>query len=301
MGAVVSVFVLAGLAAASIILWIIFAMRRRRRTQRLEHNTAVSASLAAAGLYRAPLDDDDDDDNHTATGLHHSGYGSTEDPFQIRSMSSLPSDCRVSAVHHDDRSLVGVIGEFALNPFENVDYIVPSGTREGYVSRSGLALAETGSSSHSQDHSVKGNLEPLLASYHRTSLLNPASRNIPLISTDLGLIDSGDISQLPNSSLNPIRYSSAYSSSHGHGPPQSSNYNDISGEPLIERRAASDASVYSNDSTSLDDRLDPGLRQRLQHTTSSKSDLRDDEDYSRPIFGVSDNSLILSNFLEFYF
>lgn len=55
------VFVLVGLAAASILLWIFFAVRRRRRTQRLEHDTAVTATLAAAGFHRAPLDDDDDD------------------------------------------------------------------------------------------------------------------------------------------------------------------------------------------------------------------------------------------------
>lgn len=272
-------------------------MRRRRRTRRLEHDTAVSASLAAAGLYRTPLDDDDDEHgNNTAGGLYHSGYGSAENPFQVRSMSSLPSDHRASAGYHNNRSLIGETGEFALNPFEEVDYIVPAETREGYVSGSGLALAGTDASIHSQENNAHGNVEPLLASYRRTSLLNPASPNVPLVSTGSGLIGD-DLSLSPSSSMNPIRYSSVYSSSHGHGPIYRNNNHDVSGEPLIELSPPSDSSVYSNDSASLDDRLDPGLRQRLQHTTSSKSDLRDEEDYSRPIFGVSDNSSTHSDFL----
>lgn len=75
-GAVAGVFVLVGLAAASILLFIFFAVRRRRRTRRLEHDTAVSATLAAAGFNRAPLDDDDDDVDPRASGSNVHGYNS---------------------------------------------------------------------------------------------------------------------------------------------------------------------------------------------------------------------------------
>jgi hypothetical protein len=43
--------------------------------------------------------------------------------------------------------------------------------------------------------------------------------------------------------------------------------------------------MYSSDNTQ-DDRLDPGLRQRLQDDGHSAMDLRDEEDYSRPVLGV---------------
>ena len=43
--------------------------------------------------------------------------------------------------------------------------------------------------------------------------------------------------------------------------------------------------MYSSDNTQ-DDRLDPGLRQRQQDDGHSTMDLRDEEDYSRPVLGV---------------
>jgi hypothetical protein len=54
------VFLIVGLAAATICLWIFFFIRRRRRRRRIEHASAVSASLAEAGYNRAPIDDDFD-------------------------------------------------------------------------------------------------------------------------------------------------------------------------------------------------------------------------------------------------
>src|SRR5258708_12719403 len=58
-GAVAGVFLIVGLAAATICLWIFFFIRRRRRRRRIEHQSEVSASLAAAGYNRAPIDDED--------------------------------------------------------------------------------------------------------------------------------------------------------------------------------------------------------------------------------------------------
>ncbi|KAH9486960.1 hypothetical protein JR316_0001026 [Psilocybe cubensis] len=283
-GAVASVFILAGLVATSIVLWIIFAMRRRRRTRRLEHDTAVSASLAAAGLYRTPLDEDDDErGNDTAVGLYNSGHGLTENPLHVGSISSLPSVPRTSTIHHDTTS--GETDEFALNPFEEIDFIVPSRARDGYVTGNGLEFAGTEANMHSQESNITSNTEPLLTAYRRTSLLNPAPPNIPLVSTDSGIVGD-DFSLSPSSSINPIRYPSLCSSSQGHGSTHRNKSHDISDERLIELNTPSDTSVYSNNGSLLDDRLDPGLRQRLQRTTSDKSELRDEEDYSRPIFGV---------------
>lgn len=60
-GAVAGVFLIVGLAAASIVLFLFFFIKRRRRTRRLEYDTAVASTLAAAGYNRTPLDGDDDD------------------------------------------------------------------------------------------------------------------------------------------------------------------------------------------------------------------------------------------------
>ena len=58
-GAVAGVFLIVGLAAATICLWIFFFIRRRRRRRRIEHESEVSATLTAAGYNRAPIDDED--------------------------------------------------------------------------------------------------------------------------------------------------------------------------------------------------------------------------------------------------
>jgi LPXTG-motif cell wall-anchored protein len=58
-GAVTGVFLIVGLAAATICLWIFFFIRRRRRRRRIDHESEVSAELAAAGYNRAPIDDED--------------------------------------------------------------------------------------------------------------------------------------------------------------------------------------------------------------------------------------------------
>ena len=58
-GAVTGVFLIIGLAAATICLWIFFFCRKRRGRRQIEHDIAISQSLAAAGYNRAPIDDED--------------------------------------------------------------------------------------------------------------------------------------------------------------------------------------------------------------------------------------------------
>ena len=50
-----------GLAATAIVFFILFWFRRRRKTRRLDHDTAVAATLAAHGFGRQNLIDADDD------------------------------------------------------------------------------------------------------------------------------------------------------------------------------------------------------------------------------------------------
>ena len=230
------VFILVGLAAFSIILWVFLAIRSRRRTQRLDHDAAIAATLAAAGFHRTPLDDDDD----PAENSSRSRYGSPDAFLRPRrsssglAMSSIPSAGRTSlALFHDDND---------IRP--SSDYIVPAGSRDGYISsppfiyrtRSSNAMRQN-FTGHTPQHSG-GSHEPLLSSYNN------------------------------------------------HSPPQgpSDAPKALSDKPP-QLEAIETPSVYTLESIA-DHRLDPKLRQRLQDDADSFRDLRDEEDYSRPVLGV---------------
>ena len=229
------------------------AIRSRRRTQRLEHDAAVAATLAAAGFNRAPLDDDDD----PAQESEHSRYGSS-DPFlrQRRSssglaMSSLPSAGRTSAAFPDIDN-----DPHIFHPYS--DYVPPVASTPPFITRP----YRTRSSSNTMGENITGHTpqnsggshEPLLASYNRASPPpSPTGVTLPL-------------QQLSDAPKNPPALSDK---------PQQLN-------TALEGPASS---AYPSEGTG-DHRLDPNLRQRFQDGADSFRDLRDEEDYSRPVLGV---------------
>ncbi|KAF8898774.1 hypothetical protein BD779DRAFT_35731 [Infundibulicybe gibba] len=260
-GAVAGVFVLVGLAAASILLWIFFAVRRRRRTQRLEHDSAVSASLAAAGFRRHALDDDDDHPpgSPDVEMTHRSSSG-----FLAGSSSLSPSAGARTSAYLDSAD---PDHQEVFNPY--TDYVVPPGsTRDAYVGartstpapyreRSGSSAGDHGIS-HSASHSV-GSYEPLLASYYRQTTGSPNAEVPPPPSPPAAV---------------PILI-------------QGLEPEPTKGKDGGVKRLSMGSSTYSSDSTG-DDRLDPALRRRKHEEDegASVNDLRDDEDYSRPVLGV---------------
>jgi hypothetical protein len=186
-GAVAGVFAVVGLGAAAIVLWLIFFIRRRRRTRRLEHDTAVSATLAAAGFNRSPLHDDED----SSTGPRGRSPGSSSrlDMAQRRSDSQLgfmPPSMR----HRQPSGTFPPYTDPFATPHMHDDfnpYVMPGATatfssagREGYVPAptsspppsAGLppsayrdATARTDRSSSSHGHAPsgsQGSYEPLL-------------------------------------------------------------------------------------------------------------------------------------------
>ncbi|KAG6857535.1 hypothetical protein H0H87_000134 [Tephrocybe sp. NHM501043] len=277
-GAVAGVFVVVGLAAASILLWILFALRRRRRTQRLEHDTAVSATLAAAGFHRTPLDDDDDNEN--ANGSRRSRLGSPEIEMHHRTSSGLasttPSGARTSAYmdspHPDDPD--------AFNPYR--DYVVEGPAASGgnlppSAFYNGPYRDRTPSSGeHAHNHSASGSYEPLLAAYYRQG----QTVSSPALAT--GASPPSPPSPPPR---NPLRLSDAGRRS----PPLSVLAKILPDAVKGETKPrGEDPSVYSAEGV-VDDRLDPGSRKRMNVETdrASQRDPRDEEDYSRPVLGVS--------------
>ncbi|KAF9044574.1 hypothetical protein BDZ89DRAFT_1099749 [Hymenopellis radicata] len=206
-------------------LWILFAIRRRRRTRRLEHDTAVNATLAAVGFHRAPLEDEDDD--HGATGNLRFGSPEMAQHSPRSSIPTIPTTGRTSAYLND------VNIESGFNPYAEMGAYGPP---QSPPLMSNARNASDHRISHSASHSA-GSYEPLLAFYN--------SQNETAMDKSPVLAQSG----LPG-----------------------------------ERSSA--ASSYSTQDTG-DDRLDPDLRRRLKDDNDAeKGDLRDDEDYSRPVLGV---------------
>ncbi|KAJ3720013.1 hypothetical protein C8R42DRAFT_643306 [Lentinula raphanica] len=134
--AVAGVSVLVGLAATSIIIFLVFYIRRRRRRALIEHDTAVSATLAAAGFTRRALDDDiDDGPGSTATGRYRDSDG---DPFGAnRSMSHSAGSGGVLEMNQRSSShLSGRNSAYSANfanngngynPYAEFGYTVPIG------------------------------------------------------------------------------------------------------------------------------------------------------------------------------
>lgn len=273
-----------GLAFVALAVGIFFIVRRRRRTQRLERDTAVSASLAAAGFKRNPLDDEDDDpfgsQNHgtsTQADLEmaqrsgsrldgHSGFdpysdyiaatpsaggsfGRTRDGGYAPARTSSPTPPVIPP-------LAFSIGDYPTHHYNN------SGSEDSQRDR---RISGTG-------HVSSSSYEPLLAAYARANA-SPSPENAT---------QSRPPTPPPR---NPLRLTHSRSASPAlnnelHLPPAYTPTND---DPPSSR--------YSSDSIDHDDRLDPTLKQRSRadlqgNVGASTSDLRDDEDYSRPVLAV---------------
>jgi hypothetical protein len=272
-GAVAGVFVLVGLAAASICLWIFFAVRRRRRAQRREHDSAVAASVAAAAFHRAPLDEDED--GYVSTQLSRFGSGDVE--------MSQPSSSRLGMVTPSVGRAPSSTGFRDLTP---EDLATPTGSFNPYADYVSIPTANgppqasyttprsdspavpylvVGASNPDERQrrghtaSSSGSYEPLLAAYYR-----PSSSPSPQVPG----------TPPPPPPRNPQRLIPKTASS----PP-----------PPFTETPSRASSVYSSEQSIADDRLDPGLRQRMKNEmieSSSSIGPRDDEDYSRPVLGV---------------
>ncbi|KAI9460603.1 hypothetical protein BJY52DRAFT_1262693 [Lactarius psammicola] len=247
-GAVAGVFLIVGLAAASICLWIFFFIRRRRRRRRIDHDTAVSASLAAAGYNRAPIDDEED-----------FGPG----PGMRQRFNSVGSHPTISTpITEEERAAEAAATSTGLyDPY--TDYARPVGGAAGYV-----PARSDSPSQHGRDNSYSsgmsrppgagqpprystGSLDPLLAGMVAAPQGTPGP------------------SVLPTPTL----------------PPRSPRRLAAAHLQQSQEKAVASSTRGSERSSSPDDRLDPALA--TLHADNAKSqDLRDDMDYSRPVLEV---------------
>ena len=270
-----------GLATTSVALWILFAIRRRRRQSRFENDTAMVPSHATP-THRSLLGDDDDP--------HQARFSASAlDISQQRSSSALASTyfgTRVS--YHDDPD--HAVESF--NPYTDYGYPQPmasSPSKDGYVpAPTSSPPAAIINSDHSRRASASGSLgslsgqegyivgthsttpsgasyEPLMASYHRQSNGSNQLPGTPVLATP-------PATAIPKAQPQPPSDHSSQPLLDDRGPIEST-------EPTEPTEAHS---IFASD-----DRLDPGLRQRQREADSaSMKDLKDEEDYSRPVLGV---------------
>jgi LPXTG-motif cell wall-anchored protein len=271
-GAVTGVFVLVGLSVAAICLWIFFAVRRRRRTQKLERDSAVSASLAAAGFKRTDLDDDFSRHSRVPSADLEMGQRSTLgfgrsdnddlfDPFAVYPAA-------LQGVHGGPRN-GGYLPAAPTSP------TLPFMGMATYLDQGHLSDNEDSP----RDRRISGtgrtsaaSYEPLLA-YARTQGASPSLEN-----------DTDNRPPTPPP-RNPLRM--LYGSQPG-SPSLTATPDLTKSSPDVTPMDYDRASEYSAESADHDDRLIPGLMRRARAGSigDSTNDLRDDEDYSRPVLAV---------------
>lgn len=191
-----------GLAAASIFLFLFFFIRRRRRQQRLEHDTAVASTLAAAGFGRGPVDGDDEDGRKSMRQRRGSS------PFGVNTTSSLPSTnphnslgALTTLPYRDDPFAVGPPRDFDPYAAYGAVPVPPTAARrDGYAPartnspppgaapairthQHSLSGVSTSSAGHIARESA-GSFEPLLGGYKpggsppRTPVADHSSGNV---------------------------------------------------------------------------------------------------------------------------
>lgn len=258
-GAVAGVFVLVGLAILVIAASIFIAIRRRQRTRKIENDTAISASLAAAGFKRSALDEDGDgfDMRNRSTSTYLGG-------MTQRSGSGLDTNY-----------------DGGFNPYIEYGIGQSAAERDGYVpARTSsppllppLAIGTSTTHGHAQSDDDAGQ--------YRNRCISSSSYE-PLLAA--GAEEGPNVKPPTPPTRNPKRLADKVSTSLQISPALGGSLDP--GGKKDEPDSAS--SEYSSESGDYNDRLDPGLKHRVRTSDDgrSTSDLRDDEDYSRPVLGV---------------
>lgn len=251
-GAVAGVFLIVGLAAASVCIWIIFSIHRRRRKRLLEREAAIAAPAG----HRSPLEDEDDDTEHS-----------------MMQNAVPPVTARPPSAYMDDGGGLRPVDGVMFDPY--VGY--PHAQGGAYTGRDGYVAARTSSpppgSPSSAEYRLGGHhRQPSGTSNSNTSGENGAgthSRSYSFSSYEPLLAAAGISSRTPPESPGPAQMVAG-------PPPTPPPRNPL--RPSSAKKEEADGRA--------DDRLDPALASRLTRADTTASGLRDDEDYSRPVLGV---------------
>ncbi|TDL28648.1 hypothetical protein BD410DRAFT_236433 [Rickenella mellea] len=315
-GAVAGVFLIVGLAAASILLWILFAVRRRRRMKHLERDATVAATLAAVGMHRGPLDDDDDDEQGHRDRI--ASIGSARDIEMAQRSSSglgfgavgaataIPAGAAVAPSRYHDSSHSEE--DPAYDPYAG--YVQPRAASRYSVNRAaqeGYAPARTTSptpssprlgaslSGHGHD-GTGGSVSPAGDGDRKGgSSLGDHMRTYSMSSYEPLIAATSSRSPPPTPGA------AAGGTRRPTPPPRNPLRKTNSRSPSVPRRLSRDEKpqeqahdtnvgyAYIPDvDAQPDERLDPHMDSRLRRRENyhDEDDLRDDKDYSRPVLGV---------------
>lgn len=248
-GAVAGVFLIVGLAAASVCIWIIFSVRRRRKKRLLERE----AALAAPTGHRSPLEDEDDEPKMTQS-------------------AAVPITARPPSAYFDDGGQRANDGAF--DPY--VGYAHAPG---GSVARpDGYVPARTSSPPAHSEYRLGGHQrQPSAQSNSNTSGENGAhSRTYSFSSYEPLLAAAGIGNKTPPESPGPNQMVAVTDNGPGATAERA---------PTPPPRNPMRPSTSSR-SAEADDRLDPVMTSRLHRADTTASGIRDDLDYSRPVLGV---------------
>jgi hypothetical protein len=240
---------LVGIAAASILLWVFFSLRRNRR------RSAVFAALPTTEPYRAPIDDD-----VPPEGAQQSPYGPSPgvgmnqqsgSRLGITTTHSQPSNSRMSA-YYDAPAPEGGL----YNPYAQFG-VSSAGRSDGYQ------RARTSSPDGHDDRDRKPSTSTggFVAGHSANQSVGSYE---PLLASHRR--QSGASPPSPTIPLAPLAFATEQNTApNADNPPEN-------------------AGAYNNS----DDRLDPAIHQRLENGGDNVSarELRDEEDYSRPVLSV---------------
>lgn len=279
-GAVAGVFTFVGLAILAIFAAIFLFVRRRRRIQKMERDTAVSASLAAAGFKRTDLDDGEDDDD--AGGDLRSRITSAADDLEMAQRSGDAFDPYggfVAASQSRGGTREGGYMSARLSsptlptlPFMGLGVLDDSSPLTSDSETSARDARATGTG-----HASSASYEPLLAAFAQAEAAAAAGSSSP------ENVEGGNSRPPTPPPRNPLRAMHSRSASPTVNIPDLMTHSPAEGEIND-----STPSHHSSNSADYDDRLNPKLMQRTRADSigASTTDLRDDQDYSRPVLAV---------------
>ncbi|KAA1471510.1 hypothetical protein DENSPDRAFT_837515 [Dentipellis sp. KUC8613] len=277
-GAVAGVFLIVGLAGASIILFLFFFLRRRRRTRMIEHDTTVSAAVAAAGLNRAPIDDDDDDVGGGVLGRPN--FSTTPDMAERSALNST-STSRNNLPTDDE---LGITGGF--DPYAEYGHPAGAGpSSQGYSRAANASPPPPGA--YSPHHSLQGSANSAATGLDRRG-------HVPHYSAGSYEPLLANFSEQPSPS--PTTPGDEIGVALG-GPPQPPPRNPLRALDQSPKPApVDDESVYETDDGdgAADARLNPKM-ERISAGPNRSQSLRDDVDYSRPVLAVRNASDLSKN------
>jgi len=196
-GAVAGVFIVVGLAATSIVIFLIFWFRRRRRNKRLEHETEVEATLAAHGYRRTFVDGDDNDppSSHMSATLSQGPSAGRNSSADISMRLSSPNMAMAGmtqpatvGIYNDSDGQEEAANNPAFNPYRDFGVTYAPIQSSGHLPEYNPKLADVnpqpvagrGVSSGHMPTDSSGSSEPLLGagrSSEDTTPTSPPARN----------------------------------------------------------------------------------------------------------------------------